>query len=124
MIDALKMIGALLCGAALLFLVYVHSDEQRNHDFTTWVNSEGQSADSCSSIGEGLRCVIPAAKGALPYLSILSSLIAAGFGIRAATITIRNSIDDFISDLTRQGRWASMAAVAASLSVILQGGTG
>ncbi|RWM04563.1 MAG: hypothetical protein EOR68_02835 [Mesorhizobium sp.] len=56
----------------------------------------------------------------IPYLSIATSMLAAGLGIRAATITIRNSIDDFMSDIARQSRWASLAAVAAGLSVILQ----
>lgn len=59
-------------------------------------------------------------KEALPYLSILSSFAAAGLGIRAATVVVRNSQDDFISDISRQGRWASWAAVAAGISVILQ----
>lgn len=34
---------------------------------------------------------------ALPYLAIISSLIAAGLGVRAATISVRNSMDDFTS---------------------------
>ncbi|MER9484730.1 hypothetical protein NKI50_01870 [Mesorhizobium sp. M0563] len=33
MIDALKIVGALLCGAGLLLLIYVQSDEQRSQDF-------------------------------------------------------------------------------------------
>lgn len=41
-------------------------------------------------------------------------------GIRAATIVIRNSMDDFMADISRQGRWASWAAVAAGVSVVLQ----
>ncbi|RWP57401.1 MAG: hypothetical protein EOR07_31215 [Mesorhizobium sp.] len=130
--DALKMVGALLCGAGLLLLIYIQSDEQRSSDFNDWVdqnyssdgiieNSVAQPANRiCSSVGEGLRCIIPAVKEALPYLSILSSLIAAGLGIRAATCVIRDSLDDFMSDIARQGRWASWAAVAAGLSVVLQ----
>lgn len=39
MIDALKWVGSLLCAAALLFLMYVHSDEQRSRDFENWINS-------------------------------------------------------------------------------------
>ncbi|TGR13053.1 hypothetical protein EN833_07710 [Mesorhizobium sp. M4B.F.Ca.ET.190.01.1.1] len=120
MIDTLKLIGALLCAAGLMVLIYVHSSEERYRDFTRWISSEGQSAGSCTSIGEGLRCVLPAAKEALPYLSILSSFIAAGLGIRAATYVIRDSMDDFMNDIAQQGRWASWAAVAAGLSVVLQ----
>jgi hypothetical protein len=56
----------------------------------------------------------------LPYLSIAVSVLAAGLGIRAATITIRDSIDDFMNDIARQSRWASFAAVAAGAAVVLQ----
>ncbi|RVD35285.1 hypothetical protein EN741_28200, partial [Mesorhizobium sp. M4B.F.Ca.ET.019.03.1.1] len=73
MIDTLKIIGALLCAAGLMVLIYVHSSEDRNRDFMRWISGEGQSASSCTSIGEGLRCVLPATKEALPYLSIVSS---------------------------------------------------
>jgi hypothetical protein len=59
-------------------------------------------------------------KEALPYLSIISSVVAAGLGIRAASVVVRDSLDDFISDISRQGRWASWAAVAAGVSVVLQ----
>ena len=59
-------------------------------------------------------------KDILPYLAIVSSFVAAGLGIRAANVIIRNSIDDFIVDIGRQSRWASYAAVAASVSVFLQ----
>ncbi|WP_202302237.1 hypothetical protein [Mesorhizobium sp. 131-2-1] len=58
---------------------------------------------------------------ALPYISIISSLIAAGLGIRAARIEIRNSMDDFMSDIQRQGRWAGYAAIAAWVAVVVQG---
>jgi len=43
----------------------------------------------------------------LPYLSILSSVIAAGLGIRAATYVIRDEIDNFMNDIASQGKWAS-----------------
>ncbi|TPM33880.1 hypothetical protein FJ955_03860 [Mesorhizobium sp. B2-2-2] len=56
----------------------------------------------------------------IPYLSIATSILAAVLGIRAATITVRNSMDDFMGDIARQSRWASFAAVAAGLSVVLQ----
>jgi hypothetical protein len=58
--------------------------------------------------------------GALPYLAILMSLIAAAFGVRAATIHVRDSMDHFIADLHTQGRWAGWAAFAAAVSVALQ----
>lgn len=130
MIDALKIVGALLCGAGLLFLIYVESDEQRSRDFTNWIDQHyssggvidsGQSASGpCPSMGEGLRCILPAIKEGLPYLSIISSLVAAGLGIRAATILVRDSMDHFIADLQRQGRWAGWAAAMAALSVMFQ----
>src|SRR5690348_13797810 len=53
---------------------------------------------------------------ALPVASIVIGLIAAIFGIRAATVTIRDNQDKFISDLGRQSRWASYAAAAAALA--------
>ncbi|MEI9414732.1 hypothetical protein [Mesorhizobium sp. Cs1321R2N1] len=53
-------------------------------------------------------------------MSIATSILAACLGVRAATITIRDSMDDFMADIARQSRWASFAAVAAGLSVILQ----
>ncbi|ESX26505.1 hypothetical protein X765_22040 [Mesorhizobium sp. LSHC440B00] len=56
----------------------------------------------------------------VPYLSIATSVVAARLGIRAATIPIRDSIDDMMPDIGRQGKWASWAAVAAGLSVLLQ----
>jgi hypothetical protein len=52
--------------------------------------------------------------------SILLSGIAAVLGIRAATIDVRNNIDEFIGDLHRQGRWASYAAIAAACATALQ----
>jgi hypothetical protein len=52
--------------------------------------------------------------------AIAFSLIAAALGTRAAFVRVRNSQDDFIDDLQRQGRWASWAAVAAAVSAGLQ----
>ncbi|RWQ54660.1 hypothetical protein [Mesorhizobium sp.] len=57
---------------------------------------------------------------ALPYLAIVTSLAAACLGIRAATISVRDSMDHFISDLQRQGRWAGWAAAMAAVSVAFQ----
>ncbi|WP_287363460.1 hypothetical protein [Mesorhizobium sp.] len=38
MIDALKIVAALLCGAGLVFLIHVQSDEQRSRDFKDLLN--------------------------------------------------------------------------------------
>jgi hypothetical protein len=57
------------------------------------------------------------------YLStaaIVMSLVAAGFGIMAATIVIREIQDEFIHDLRKQGQWAALAAMGAAVSVGLQ----
>lgn len=56
----------------------------------------------------------------VPYAAITAAAIAAVLGIRAATVTVRDNMDGFIDDLKRQGRWASWAAVAAAVSVVLQ----
>ena len=47
-------------------------------------------------------------------------VLAAAFGLVAATIKIRDNIDKFMSDLHRQGTWASWAAVCAALAILLQ----
>jgi hypothetical protein len=57
------------------------------------------------------------------YLSLTAlsvSGMAAILGVRAATIVVRNNLDEFINDLQRQGRWAGAAAVAAAAAVALQ----
>lgn len=57
------------------------------------------------------------------YLSITAlamSGVAALLGVRAATIVVRDNIDEFIGDLQRQGQWASYAAVAAAIATALQ----
>ncbi len=51
---------------------------------------------------------------------IIIGFIAVGCGLWAASIGIRNSQDDFISDLHRQGLWASLAAIAAAVAAVLQ----
>ena len=48
------------------------------------------------------------------------SALAAILGVRAATIIVRDNVDEFINDLQRQGRWASGAAVAAALATAFQ----
>lgn len=57
----------------------------------------------------------------LPYASLAVSVAAAILGVRAATVDIRDNIDEFMNDLKRQGKWASWAASMAALSVALQG---
>ena len=57
------------------------------------------------------------------YLStaaLAMSALAAILGVRAATIIVRDNVDEFINDLQRQGRWASGAAVAAALATAFQ----
>jgi hypothetical protein len=59
-------------------------------------------------------------KDALGYAALLVGLVAAGFGIRAATVHVRNELENFIPDIHRQSWWTTLTAVTAALSVILQ----
>jgi hypothetical protein len=52
--------------------------------------------------------------------SIVAGVIAAGLALVAANVPIRNEIDSFMNDIYRQGWWASWAAFAAAVGVILQ----
>jgi hypothetical protein len=55
------------------------------------------------------------------WFAIGASLISVGLGGYAAFgIEIHDNIDTFISDLQEQSRWASYAAAAAGISVLLQ----
>jgi hypothetical protein len=56
----------------------------------------------------------------LSTAAIFASGAAAILGLRAATMEVRDNIDVFISDLQKQGRWASYAAVAAAIATALQ----
>jgi aspartate/glutamate racemase len=56
----------------------------------------------------------------LSWATVIVALISAGFGVRAATVTVRNSMDHFIEDLQRQGRWAAIAAALAACAACLQ----
>lgn len=56
----------------------------------------------------------------MQYLAIASGFVAAGLGIRAANVIVRDTIEDFIVDIGNQSRWASYAAFAAGASVFLQ----
>lgn len=55
----------------------------------------------------------------LSLLSIVFGVLAGVSGIWAATTKVRNSQDDFIGDLQKQGRRASWAAVCAAISSAL-----
>jgi len=59
-------------------------------------------------------------KNYLPVAAIVVSAIAAILGVRAATVEVRDNMDMFISDLKRQGRWASFAAIAAAVATAIQ----
>jgi hypothetical protein len=59
-------------------------------------------------------------KDTLGYVALVFGVVAAGFGIRAATVHVRDDMDAFIGDLHRQSLWASWAATMAACSAILQ----
>ncbi|MBD3667697.1 MAG: hypothetical protein RLO08_19640 [Parvibaculaceae bacterium] len=48
-----------------------------------------------------------------------TGLIAAVLGLKAATITVRDSMDQFIDDLHRQGRYSGLAASFAAMTALL-----
>lgn len=107
----ITLFGAAMCVAASLMLFFVAA--------TTAIETLQDPTTTVTTDAPGwFRNVI--ISGSLPYLSIAFSVVAASLGIRAATVEVRNSQDDFIDDLKRQGRWASWAAVAAAASVVLQ----
>lgn len=56
----------------------------------------------------------------LLFLSTASSLFAAVICFIAATMPIRDSLDDFMKDMRKQGRWAAIAAALAAISVVFQ----
>lgn len=51
--------------------------------------------------------------------SILFGIAAGGFGLWAAVKSVRDSQDDFISDLRKQSRIAAIAAACAATSSVL-----
>jgi hypothetical protein len=59
-------------------------------------------------------------KDVLGYVALAFGVVAAGIGVRAATVHVRDNLDAFISDLHRQSSWASWAATMAACSAILQ----
>jgi hypothetical protein len=56
---------------------------------------------------------------ALNWAIAILSVIAAGLGLRAATINVENNIDTFIDSLQRQGRWTGGAAVLNAVVALL-----
>ena len=56
----------------------------------------------------------------ISYGAIAFELIGAAFGLRAATVHVRDSLDQFIGDIQRQSRWATYTAIAATISATLQ----
>ena len=53
------------------------------------------------------------------WASAMLGVVAALLAVRAATVHVRNSLDDFIADIHRQSWWATWAAVATSLTALL-----
>jgi hypothetical protein len=52
----------------------------------------------------------------LPIAAVFASVVGAGLGLYATSIHIRDNIDAFMSDIHRQSRWATWAAVAACVA--------
>jgi hypothetical protein len=59
-------------------------------------------------------------KEMLSYAALAVAFLAAAFGIRAATVHVRDDQDNFISDIHRQSWWTTLTAITAAVSVILQ----
>lgn len=57
---------------------------------------------------------------AIPIATVVLLIVSCLLAMRAAAYPIRNSIDDFIDDLNRQGRWATAAAVCAFGVAVLE----
>lgn len=55
----------------------------------------------------------------LSLLAIVLAAVAALVAVRAATVRVRDSVDDFMSDLQRQGRWNAAAAILNALASVL-----
>ena len=49
-------------------------------------------------------------------LILIAGLLAS---VRAATIHIRDNVDEVMNDLHRQGRWASLAALLVAVGTLL-----
>ena len=57
---------------------------------------------------------------ALSWASIVLAGVAAVLAIKTATISVRNNVDVFIDDISRQGRWATWTALASAAAVAAQ----
>ncbi len=53
---------------------------------------------------------------ALTWSAIVLGVATAGLGLKAASIEIRDDLDEFINDMQRQGRWVRWTAIAALLT--------
>lgn len=53
---------------------------------------------------------------ALTWSAIILGIATAGLGLKAASIEIRNNLDEFVNDMRRQGRWVRWTAIAALLT--------
>jgi hypothetical protein len=52
-------------------------------------------------------------------ISGVLAVAASIFAIKAATVEVRDNLDEFIGDLRRQSRWSTLAAVTAAATVLL-----
>lgn len=59
-------------------------------------------------------------KDVLMIASIVAGVMAGALAIAAARIEIRDNLDMFMSDIHRQGTWASYAALSAAIAAVLQ----
>jgi len=58
----------------------------------------------------------------MTIVAVSVAAIAALVALRAATVKVRNSVDDFMADLQKQGRWNAAAAIlnaAASILIVV-----
>ena len=58
---------------------------------------------------------------AFTWAIVALGVLTAALGFKAVTIEIRDSMDDFIADMLRQGRWARWAAIGALLTAATSG---
>jgi hypothetical protein len=53
------------------------------------------------------------------WATAILGVVAAILALRAATVHVRESLDDFIRDIHRQSSWATLSAVVTSLTALL-----
>lgn len=56
---------------------------------------------------------------AVQWAAVLCGLLSAALSVRAATVEVRNNLDEFMNDIRRQSRWATWSAVATSATAVL-----